>query len=72
MGKLRSKISRNKEQTKIFNAYLCPLIKGKGGNQGVLPVQFYHPEAEVPLVEHDDLVLVRAVVHHMPAGGREG
>ena len=38
----------------------------------ILPVQFDDPEAEVPLVEHDDLVLVSAVIHHVPAGEGEG
>ena len=36
-----------------------------------LAVELDHPEADVPLVEHDDLVLVRAVVHHV-AQGQEG
>ena len=31
-----------------------------------LPVQFDNSEAEVALVQHDDLILVRPIVHHMP------
>ena len=33
-----------------------------------LAVQFNDPEAEESLVEHDDLVLVRVVVHHVTQG----
>ena len=42
------------------------LLLARPQSSDALSVEFDHPEAEVPLVEHDDLVLVRPVVHHVP------